>query len=174
MGCDREAGPSIQQPRLPQWQCEQAAGSPTACAGIANVPCATVSTKLNKKTKTRLTELAYDFFSFFFSAFSILLMNLPGSLSKSFLHDLQHNLISRSPWVKTYGFMSGSAPSFSSDTGQVSSVYGLTFLSFFSGLSSAANPASGPARKVVTRTATVIGFSNFIVFVIPDGTHYTP
>ena len=38
-----------------------------------------------------------DYFLAFFSSASIFLTNLAGDLSKSFLHDLQHSLISRSP-----------------------------------------------------------------------------
>src|SRR2546427_12906161 len=55
-----------------------------------------------------------------------------------------------------------SPPSFSPETGQVLSVYGLAFSGFFASLLSAASAASGAARYAAMSTAAVIGLSSFI------------
>ena len=92
-----------------------AAGNPT--------PATLVPAVLVTGTAVMVTALARPFGAFLvLAASTILLMYFPGFLSKSFLQFLQQSLISRSPCVKTYGFMAGSAPIFSSDTGQVASV----------------------------------------------------
>ena len=95
-----------QQLAAAQVQAGQAARALPATAPAAKAPGPQVSSRLNSRAKVSFTATRGlpptsvgdgNYFLAFFSSASIFLTNLAGDLSKSFLQDLQHSLISRPP-----------------------------------------------------------------------------